>query len=542
MRRRATGELRDFKSRIDGKLHPYAVCVAGDSNEPLPVIVEVSPGAITNLPAAVETTERLANMALEAGESCIVLRPTGCGPGSLYQNYGEVDLFESIDAISDDYDIDRNRISITGASMGGAATWYLISHYPDFFSAAAPFCGYCDYRLWPKLGGTTFPRMPWEETSWKSRSAMLLAENLEHTPQWIVHGEWDRAVGGGVPVEHSRNMTRLLESMDYPVRYTELPNTAHDGCLDEQTLLQIVPWLLSHTKEREPDHVALTTYGLRHNSSYWLSIDQIERYGERAFVDAGISEGQLRIKTRNVKSITIGPLPRPEDIGVTVDGQSLGSLSNGIGTVNKDFRNTWSNDGSGVCKGKHAGCSGPISDLFFDPTIFVPGTQGTDEETYFNKWLAQHHADRFRQQNGGLHRGGIPGENNVEMHVITDTEISDGELGENNIVLVGTGSTNAVLDRFQDDIPISFGHSSVSLGDKTYTSEDVAAFAVCPNPYNSSRYVGVHGGTSPDAITWGSQLGLMLLPDYIVYSGTKPLDWGFFDSNWRIDDKGSGLG
>ena len=63
MRRRATGELRDFKSRIDGKLHPYAVCVAGDSNEPLPVIVEVSPGGITNLPAAVETTERLANMA-----------------------------------------------------------------------------------------------------------------------------------------------------------------------------------------------------------------------------------------------------------------------------------------------------------------------------------------------------------------------------------------------------------------------------------------------------------------------------------------------
>ena len=128
------------------------------------------------------------------------------------------------------------------------------------------------------------------------------------------------------------------------------------------------------------------------------------------------------------------------------------------------------------------------------------------------------------------------------MHVITDTEISDGELGENNIVLVGTGSTNAVFGRFQDDIPISFGHSSVSLGDKTYTSEDVAAFAVCPNPYNSSRYLGVHGGTSPDAITWGSQLGLMLLPDYIVYSGTKPLDWGFFDSDWRIDDKGSGPG
>ena len=53
---------------------------------------------------------------------------------------------------ADNFTIDPDRISVTGASMGGAATWYIASHYPDRFAAAARFCGYCDYRLWTMPG------------------------------------------------------------------------------------------------------------------------------------------------------------------------------------------------------------------------------------------------------------------------------------------------------------------------------------------------------------------------------------------------------
>ena len=40
-----------------------------------------------------------------------------------------------------EYNGDESRVSITGLSMGGFATWKLISEYPDYFSAAAPICG-----------------------------------------------------------------------------------------------------------------------------------------------------------------------------------------------------------------------------------------------------------------------------------------------------------------------------------------------------------------------------------------------------------------
>jgi len=68
-----------------------------------------------------------------------VLRPTGRGDGSIYQNYGEVDVLEAIEHVASHHAIDRARITITRSSMDGAAGWYLISHYPDLVAGAAPF-------------------------------------------------------------------------------------------------------------------------------------------------------------------------------------------------------------------------------------------------------------------------------------------------------------------------------------------------------------------------------------------------------------------
>lgn len=52
---------------------------------------------------------------------------------------------ESIKAFIDDmvktYDIDTDRISLTGISMGGFGTWFTAMAYPDMFSAIAPCCG-----------------------------------------------------------------------------------------------------------------------------------------------------------------------------------------------------------------------------------------------------------------------------------------------------------------------------------------------------------------------------------------------------------------
>ena len=450
------GQLQHFRSPVDGRLHPCAVCATDTGPEPKPLLIEVSPGAMSDLPGAVSLTEEMAAIAAASGRSCVVLRPTGRGPGSVYQNYGEVDVLEAIEHVAAHHAIDRARISITGSSMGGAAVWYLVSHYPDLFAAAAPFCGYCDYRLWEKPGGLVFRMHPWEEPSWQSRSAAFLVDNLRHTPLWIVHGEWDRAVGGGVPVAHSRRMAELLAERGFPHTYTEVPGTGH-GCRTPEIWERVIPWLLDQRKADGPDRVSLVARGLRHNRSYWVEIDQLARYGSPGEVEAHTSGERLTVSTEGVRALSLGPLPAGAALEVVIDGQDLGRLDLGR---RQSFRRppdgAWQRGAFPLENQKRHGCSGPMGDLFFDGLLLVPGTSGSEEEGFFNDWVAGHAAGYFRSRNGGVHRGVIMGENTVDLPIVRDVDLTGEDRDGHNLLLYGTPSSNAVLGQLAEHLPLAF--------------------------------------------------------------------------------------
>lgn len=526
------GQIRYYRSTTDNAPLPYAICATDDSAEPKPLILEVSPGAITNLDKAITDTEELANIASEEGLSCLVVRPTGRGPGSLYQNYGEIDVIEVIEDVAKNFVIDRDRISITGTSMGGAAVWYLISHYPDLFAAAAPFCGYCDYRLWEKPDGLHFHMYRWEEFSWKSRSAAFLIENLEHTPVWIVHGEWDRAIGGGVSVEHSRQMASSLESKRFPYIYTEVPCAGHSDSRTPEILAKIVPWLLSKIKLRKPKHVSLTTYSLRHNKSYWIGIEQMEHYGYKASVEAHLSEGGIEISTQNVKAFSVGSISDGRDSTIKIDGVDSGKIDLSERSILVLSQNdTWDNRNLPLHE-KHHEISGPIGDLFFNGVVLVPGTAGSAEETHFNTWVAENSARMYRATNGGVHRGGIPGENWVDLPVIPDKDLSENMITSKNLVLYGNHNSNSIVARYRTKLPLRFEGNNIYLAGNNYNADKAAVFAIFPHPENPNGYLAIHAGMEPDAIAW-DRFDMNLLPDFVVYARGELLDWGFWGNDWR---------
>jgi len=531
-------KLEFYQSDMDGKRRPYGICVTDESDRPKPLIVHLQPGlseTIDNSGRAFRQIAKVIDIARRDGLECIAIRPTGRGPGSLFQNYGEVDALEAIEDVCSKYAIDRNRITLFGHSMGGAAVFYMVSHYPDRFAGAVPMAGYCDYRLWRKPDGYTFHMPPWEEPSWQARSAALLVDNFQHTPMWIMHGAWDRGVGGGVSVEHSRQMHKRLTENRFRSRYTEVPQKGH-SFLDDQLLASAIRWLLDQKKQSNPDHLRFSTWSLRHNNSYWMEIDQFERYGQRASVDARITDsGALLVKIANVRALSLGPIAGKPQADVQIEEQSFAD-------VDMQQRQSFERaDESGIWNLKqptHGGqkrhsCSGPIGDLFFEDVILVSGSTGTEEENYFTRMTAYNTRSLFRRTNGGLHRGGIPGENSVMLRYALDTELSDEEIRGHNLLLCGTPATNRILNRFENRLPLRFGSESVKLGDRTYRGDRVAVFAVFPHPENAERYVAVHGGVSEDAATFGSHLNVLLLPDYLVYDGPKVLDWGFFDNHWR---------
>ncbi len=126
-------------------------------------------------------------------------------------------VFEVLDSMVEDAAIDKNRIYITGLSMGGYGTWDAIYRRPDFFAAALPICGGAD----PKT-----------------------AETIKHIPIWCFHGDKDRAVR----VQFSRDMIDALEKAEGEPKYTEYPGVGHDSWTRTYANPEVHEWLFSQRR------------------------------------------------------------------------------------------------------------------------------------------------------------------------------------------------------------------------------------------------------------------------------------------------------
>jgi pimeloyl-ACP methyl ester carboxylesterase len=533
-------EVMRFRSAVDGSEQHAGICgpAKPPAGELLPLIVELEPGSIVDLDA--NLADGNAHLAL-LGEPAVWLRPGGRGPGTVFQGYGAVDVFEAIEAARDRFPIDPDRISLYGFSMGGAGVWYLASHYPDRFAAVAPLGGYNDFRLWKRPGGMTFPLQPWEKPSWQARSAIFLLENLRHVGIWIVHGEWDRAVGGGVDVQHARQSASSLDQLGIAHRYTELAATGHDRSFMREAFFgEVLRWLIRQRRQPAPHAFTFRTYDLHHSRAYWVDVRQQQRYGAASRVSVDVSDGQLVIDTENVQHLAIDPSPALQSGDLVIDGQLIAdAVSGGTIGLRRGLDGAWRAGDPEPPAGEKRPClSGPFGGLFERGTVLVRGTTGSREETFYNEWCSRDAAKFFRDTNGGVHRGGIPGASWVDLPIMDDTAwlgapSMPAHLGRRNAIAYGTTNSNALLASVAGKVGVSVEGKSIHVGDRTFRGDGLAVIAVVPFPDLTGRYLGIHGGTSPDATTSGAHLNLQLLPDYLVYDAARVLEWGFFDNEWR---------
>ena len=62
-------------------------------------------------------------------------------PGPYIWNNMVKELKEVIDAVMEEYGIAKDRVLLTGSSMGGYGTWEMAMCYPEMFAAVAPVAG-----------------------------------------------------------------------------------------------------------------------------------------------------------------------------------------------------------------------------------------------------------------------------------------------------------------------------------------------------------------------------------------------------------------
>jgi len=145
----------------------------------------------------------------------IVVSPQ-CPEGDWWTEKTEM-LINLLDDIVANYDVDTERIYLTGLSMGGYGSWALASEYPERFAAVVPICG----------GGNR-----------------IMAIKLKDVPIWAFHGAKDSVV----PVEESKELVEAINARGGNAKLTIYPDANHDSWTETYNNQEVYDWLLEHRR------------------------------------------------------------------------------------------------------------------------------------------------------------------------------------------------------------------------------------------------------------------------------------------------------
>jgi predicted peptidase len=132
-----------------------------------------------------------------------------------------LELTALLDEIVQQYKVDRDRIYVTGLSMGGFGTWALAAYTPNRFAAIAPICG----------GGERFRMKP-----------------IAQLPIWAFHGAKDPVV----PLRRSEELVEALKKSGGNPKLTVYPEAGHDSWSETYANPQFYDWLLAQKRSPKP--------------------------------------------------------------------------------------------------------------------------------------------------------------------------------------------------------------------------------------------------------------------------------------------------
>ena len=119
-----------------------------------------------------------------------------------------------LDGIEKEYKVDKNRVYVTGLSMGGFGSWMLALEAPGRFAAVAPICGGSQLEQAPKL---------------------------VDTPIWAFHGTLDTLV----PAKLSVDMIAAIQiAGGKKAKLTLYPEAGHDSWTETYNNEELYRWFL----------------------------------------------------------------------------------------------------------------------------------------------------------------------------------------------------------------------------------------------------------------------------------------------------------
>lgn len=519
-------QVETFYSEIDDSEQPYALYLPENFNpdKTYPLVVMLH-GAMSNHRLALKRVFGKTNLPGESDAEAsryfpewdnvqyIVVAPFARGTMG-YVGIPEEDVIQVIEKCREDFDINENRIYLTGLSMGGGGTLYIGLSRPDLFAAIAPVC----------------PAPP--------AGFFDLTENALNLPVALHQGGADPVVRP----EGSRRIVDELRSMGTMVEYYEYPGVQHDSWANAYAGGNIFKWFDGIERDPYPREVRYATKWYKYNSAYWVTIDKMTP-GTLARINARFTgPNQVEIRADNLEAFTLALKEHPsfnpsELLTVKINGQELNSLPG----FNHSFRLTeggWE-PGRYVAPvvAKKPGLEGPMYEVVTERHIYVYGTRNASgpDEVQQRRKIAKQAADF------SISFGSYEQQSKITPRVIADHRVSRNDKLYSNMVLFGTKETNSVLAEMADELPMHLDTSSDTLGlvyccphdgNLIVVNSGIPFWTFIPDDENQrSQHGSLFGGYK------GAQ-ALQGMKDYLLFrkSNHNIIAKGYFNHDWKLPD------
>lgn len=451
---------------------------------------------------------------------------------------GEIDCLEVLDAVKKQYRIDEDRLVMRGFSMGGAACWQFAVHYPSLWCAAAPGAGFSETADFLKVFQKEIvqPRED-EKKLWHMYDCTDYALNLFNLPTIAYSGENDSQK------QAADIMAKAIKAEGMELVHIIGPKTGHSYHPEaKKSINQQIDAIVEKGRPTVPPVVKFTTWTLRYPTSYWVTIVGMQSHWERAKVEGEIATPTtLKVTTTGVTDLALtmpagkNPFEKGKAVTLTIDGQAITipaatDFAVKLSKTGKDWKvvTKFSSE-----LHKRHGLQGPIDDAFMDTFLMVAPSGKPLNETVGN-W-AKNELDHARTHWRNQFRGVAP--------LKADTAVTDADIASANLVLWGDPSSNAVLAKIVDKLPIKWTAEGLTVAGKTYDATKNVPVMIYPNPLNPKKYIVINSGfTFREYDYLNNARQISKLPDWAVINVTSPVTprfpgkveaAGFFNEEWK---------
>jgi predicted peptidase len=208
--------------QVGGKDRKYAVYVPRDYSwdRPWPMIVFLNGSGECGEDGQKQLTVGLMQAVMKdaAAWPFIVVCPQKPNARQQWIEFDDL-VMATIAETQKQFNIDQERIYLTGLSQGGAGTWAIGAQHADQFAALAPICGY---------GELTEAQ----------------AKALRDMPLWVFHGAQDNNV---LPVKSERLVASVRAAGGNPT-FTIFPDANHNSWDAAYQTQKLGDWFLSHRR------------------------------------------------------------------------------------------------------------------------------------------------------------------------------------------------------------------------------------------------------------------------------------------------------